>query len=120
MNPYVQVVLENLLPVLSTVLAVVLPILATYALKVWSKKVGFEIDNEQLVKLEGVIDQAVMYAEEQGRKKLAEGTEARPSGAQKMDKAMEFAQAEMKRQKIDELGAEHLKKMLEAALARKR
>jgi hypothetical protein len=87
-----QVLLRDLvLPIMALVLVplitAVLSALARRALALVEQKFGFEVTERQRVALDQLISEAVMYAEEQGRKRLL-GEKDTMSGAEKMRLAL--------------------------------
>lgn len=115
MNPYVQVILENVLPIVATVLGVLVTALVPL-LALWlKKKFGLDIAVSQQKMLADSLDHGIGLAEQWSAGKL-KASEPRVSGAEKLDKALEFVTAQIKARGLEEKSKEELTKLLEARL----
>lgn len=115
MNPYVAVVLEQLLPVLSAVLTVVGVALARKAVQVFEARTGLDVSAQHEAMLDDMLRRAVARGEEYARGVVKAGEE-KPDGAEKLDVALDFAEAEAQRLGLNVRGREHLENLLEAKL----
>lgn len=116
---YVKVIGENLLPVVFTILTPILVLLARRLIAYLEKKWNFQMEESQELKLLDLISRAIAYAEEKAMAALKAGEDL-PSGAQKLDSALEFAMEEIKRMGLDDMAKDKLTKLIEAALNKKR
>ena len=85
---YLKVILENILPVVMPVLGAFLLYLLRAGIKYLEKKFDFDVEQGLETKAEDLLRSGMAYAEEWAYKQAKEGE--RPSGADKMDKALEF------------------------------
>ena len=116
---YLKVVVENLFPV---VLAIVTPILLLLAKRLviyLEKKWDFQMEESQETKLLDLISRAIAYAEEKAMAASKVGKDI-PSGAKKLQMALEFAMEEIRRLGLDDVAVEVMTKLIEAALNKKR
>lgn len=107
-------ILDHLIPLIAAALAVVVPFLARKWLSVLSDKMGLEITKQQEEALAQAIQKAILYAEEWARGRIKQGE--KPSGADKLEKATAFVEAEIERLGLDELAKEKVSALIEAYL----
>lgn len=118
MIAYLSVLAENLLPVLAAAVGIVLTLLVRKAVEVFEKNTKISITSEQESQLERLVMLGVAAAEEWARKQLP--TEEKPSGAEKLDYALKFIEAELERLGLVAVAREQLAKRLEALLGMSR
>lgn len=115
MNPFLSVVLEHLLPIVAAAVGIVVIALAKKAVNVFETKTSIEISDQHEALLAGLLEKAVARGEEWAHGKVKLG-ESAPTGAQKLDQALDFAVSEAERLGLDVKAEEHLKKLIEAQL----
>lgn len=116
-NPYLAVALDNLL---EATLFLLVPVIALLGRKVFlylEKKFGFEVDDAIEAKLQGYATDAVLRAGLWARSKVKLG-EAAPSGAQKLDVAINYVQAQLQLMGYDTVARDKLVELIEGALAK--
>jgi hypothetical protein len=88
---YLEVLAENLIPLVALALAGFLVTLLRAALRYVERKFDFTVDSQLEHRGEDLIRQAIAYADEWARNKAASGTDAaKPSGAAKLASALAF------------------------------
>lgn len=115
MNPYVAAIIENVLPVLLTILTPILLALASWVLLKIKQKTGLAISAEQEKMLDGAIEKGIGFAEQWALNKAKVPADA-PDSAQKLDKALEFIAEFTKKQGMQGKAKEELTKLIEARL----
>jgi len=115
MNPYLSEILQNLLPVVGTLIGAVLSVLVAWVLKKVKEKAGLDIAASQQQQLLTALDHGIGLAEQWAASKLKTGAPV-PSGAEKLDKALEFAAELAKKSGLEAKAREELTKLLEARL----
>jgi hypothetical protein len=112
MNPYLATILDHLLTV---VVSVVVPILATVLIRYLQKKTNVQLDAAKEAELHNVLMHAIGYAEEWARKKVTT-TGEKPAGAVKLEEALKWAEEEAARRGLDKMAKERLEALLLAKL----
>ena len=85
---YLKVALENILPVVMPLLGAFLLYLLRAGIKHLERKFDFDVEQNLKNKAEDLLRSGMAYAEEWAYNQAKSGD--RPSGADKMDKALEF------------------------------
>jgi hypothetical protein len=113
---YFKIVLENLLPFIFLLATPILLLLAKRLVKYLEEKLHFDMSDAQEAKLNEVLTGAIAFSEEKALQALKTDPATLPDGAKKLDAALEFAMAEIKRLGLDVLAAQKLKDLIEAKL----
>lgn len=110
-----EVLLAHLVEVVGSIVLIVVPVLVRAAIQKWGAKLAAEkrLAIQRLV--DGVLGGAVAYAEEQAKKALHDGGERTP-GAEKLGKALEYAQTQLIQSGVSDIAQDELVKLLEAKL----
>jgi len=114
---YLKVILENVLPVVMPLLGAFLLYLLRAGIKYLEKKFDFDVEQGLETKAEDLLHSGMAYAEEWAYNQAKDGD--RPSGADKMDKALEFINEQGKSLGMDawlENQGESLAKRIESKL----
>jgi hypothetical protein len=108
-------VLENLIPLVFTVLTPVLLVLVHYGLRLLAKKWGLE----QVLVYEDKVDELVLKgikaAEQKSLTAVKKGGDPTP-GEQKLDDVLKFVNAQLKALGLDQKAADELKMLVESKL----
>ena len=115
MNPYVAVVVENVLPVVVTIFVPLLSVLVAWAVMKLKTKLGLDVSASQQKMLTDAIDNGIGLAEQWALGKLKRG-EGAPAGAEKLDKALEFVNEQVSKFGLDAKARDGLVKLVEARL----
>lgn len=114
MEDSIKIILENLLLVVVTVMSPFIMWFVHRGLAYLEKRYGLKVEETTRENTYRLIYQGVCYADEQAKKALKV---KKPTKSQKkLDMAMEFIVAEMKRNKLPEIAEDQLKKIVEAGL----
>jgi hypothetical protein len=116
-----QLCMEQLLPVLGTILAGILSALAGLAIAYLRRKWGLEISDQQAQMIGDIVRNGISYAEEQAQKMLKAARDEKGSfnqytSAGKLDTAIIYIIEEMKRQGLPELTRDSRVKLVEARI----
>lgn len=106
-------ILNVLLPLLASILLPILSYFAARALQTFRQKTGILLSAEVEFALDKVIKDAVMAAEQWALAQVKSGAE-KPSGVRKLDEALAFVDAEVKRLQLPELARDVLIAKVEA------
>jgi hypothetical protein len=117
MNPYLTVLLDHLLQLAVFALVPVVSVVAFKLVKYLETTFDLHLDEKYEAKLQELLKDSVLRAGEWARGKVKLG-EAAPTGALKLQAAMDFVQGELVRQGYDKMAEEKLKALIEAALAK--
>lgn len=112
---FLNTLLEHLVPV---VVSIVLPILGYFvsrAVATFRAKTGLQVSQTSEQLLTDVITNAVLAAEQWALAKVKAG-EAKPSGAEKLDQALDFVDAEVERLGLVDLATDVLKAKIESVV----
>jgi hypothetical protein len=119
-NPYVLLVLEHLIPLVGSLLMLLVAPLVAWVAAYAKRKWNIQIDSVKQAKLEDTLDHAILHAEEWGNGKVsaAVGDPTKlPTGEQKMEQAISFAESELKRRGLDQMAKEEIQAWINARLA---
>jgi hypothetical protein len=119
MNPYLSVLLDHLLQLAVFALVPVLSVVAFKLVKYFEMKFDVDLDDKYEAKLQELLKGGVLRAGEWARGKVKLG-ETAPAGALKLQKAIEFVQAELERQGYDKLAYDKIVDLTESVLAKTR
>lgn len=120
MNPYLAVILDNLIQI---AVFIILPVVATLAWKgltLLEARWGVNLDHQTEHMLDELLRNAVIRAGEWARGQTKLDPANTPDGAAKMAAALEFAKEELERHGYTALAEDRIKRMLEAALGKAR
>lgn len=117
---YVATIAGHLLPIILTILAGVLTLLGTYALRWLRKRLGLErlvADDAITAAVAEIVAGGVAYAE-QAERRWRRGFEPPPADSPraKLDAALEWAAREIRRRELPEQARDRLVDMIEARL----
>lgn len=117
---YFKVIVENatevLFLIITGIVTMLLMWLRTYAKRKWN----INITDKQFEVVNGLVDRGIDYAEEQANKWAKEGFEDRPTGATKLDAALEFVMNQVQEMGLDVVARDRLVELIEAQLPKKR
>ena len=119
MNPTVEVILHNLIPVVASLLLLLVPIFVKWLTAFLEKKFNFELDAAKQQQLIDLLDHGIAHAEEWANAQTT-GTQPPPPSADKLNKAFAFVADEIKRTGLDVLTEQKIKDLLTARLGLKR
>jgi hypothetical protein len=117
---YFKVIVENVLPIIVTILAPILVVLAKRLIVYLERKWDFTISDINEAKLIELIEGAIDFAEEKALQAAKTDPEKLPDGAKKLEMALEFAASQVERMGWDEWASEELAKLIESKLYGKR
>lgn len=115
MNPYVEIVLNNLIQIIGSVLLIAAIPLVTLVVGLWQKKTGIAIsaDNEQL--LSQAVTNGISHAETwASMQTTVAGTP--PAGALKLENAIAFVKSEITRLGLVQLAEDKITALIHAQL----
>ena len=107
--------LEQLLPIIGTILAGVVSALLAVAIAYMRKKWQLDINDRQRWALEGAASSAIAYAEEQARKAL-KAKDPTPASNSKLETAIAAFRAEVERQGLPEMGEDAIVRLIESSM----
>lgn len=110
-----QTVLENLIPLVVTVLTPVLLVLVHYALRMLAKKLNMEHALIYEDKVDELILKGIKAAEQKSLSAVKKGGE-KTEGEKKLDAVLKFVNAQLTALKLDEKAATELAMLIEAKL----
>jgi len=113
---YFKVVMENILPVLFTILTPILILLVKRLIVYLEKKWDFKMTAEQQTKLDDLLEDAIAFAEEKAMQAVRTDPATIPDGAKKLDLAFGFAVEQIERLGLDKMAEEALRKLIESRL----
>lgn len=110
-----QTVLENLIPLVVTILTPVLLTLVHYGLRLIAKKWHLEQALVYEDKVEDLILKGIKAAEQKSMAAVKRGGEA-TEGEKKLDNVLQFVNAQLRALKLDQKAADELKMLVESRL----
>lgn len=118
MDEFLFVIERLVLPIVVAVAVPVVLALATKWLRLREVGIAYGMTHDQRQTLAEAIEAAIRYAEEQGRKALAAAKAAggASSGVKKLELAVSFAEAEIRRLGLDVVAREHLERLIESRI----
>ncbi len=111
-----KIVLENILPVLFTILVPIMVVLGRWFIRYLEKKLDFDMAQETEAQLMGYIRQGISYAEEKALAAVEVDPQDMTPGQAKLNNALGYVREQVERQGWDELAGEKLARLIEAAL----
>ncbi|MCC7542341.1 MAG: hypothetical protein IT379_39350 [Deltaproteobacteria bacterium] len=110
-----DIVSEWVIPSLVTIAGGALTALLALAVRYLERRLRIDIPERTERALDGVAQDAVAYAEQLGRKAVREAR-PRPVGNALLEASLEYAQAEIRRRRLPELGRDELVRLIESRL----
>ena len=117
MESFLNTFLENFVPIISSILATTIIILARNFIKKYGVKLDIETNQRLDDFVSGLAQQGATYAEQWAKvrsKTMPEGVKV--SSSDKMHKAMEYVAEQIEKYKINKLGEVELVKKIESML----
>ena len=102
MNPYVELIIHNLLPVVSGLLLILVPFFVKWLMAFVEKKFHVQLSADKEQKLDDILDAGIAHAEEWANAKTV-AKEPVPAGVDKLAKAAAFVADEITRYGLDKL-----------------
>ena len=119
-HPYLSLILQNLFPVIASLLCIVLFPLIRLVLQKIDAKYDLHLSAMANDQTDALLQKGIAFAEEWARNKVKIDASKIPSGAEKMDKAIKFVEDELKSIGVVDFVKDRLEAQLAALLNQSR